>query len=98
MEFVKKIIIMLFLFLLSATGIKFLAFIFLEGGGETRITNILSFLFVMFLVKCCFYWLDTKNSNKELFTLTLPTQTNQLTPFITGVLMGIQITIRYFQA
>jgi hypothetical protein len=97
METIKKIANILFLFVLSGTLPKFVANILTEGGGETLITNVLTLLIDAFLIKCCFYWLDTKNKEKKLFDPTLPTQTNQLTPFFVGILIGIQTTIRYYQ-
>ena len=92
---------MLLLFLLAGSFPKFIV-IFAESllrltSVEDIGANFLTIVIDCFLVICCFRWLERSKEGKFSFNLKIPTQANQLTPFIMGLVLGINNVARYFK-
>jgi hypothetical protein len=100
MKLIYKVLSVFFLFIFSGVLPKLIADLFATGvksGFEALITNMISVAIAAVIIKYCLFVLETKNENKRLWELQLPTQTNQLTPLLLGLILGIQNAVRYYQ-
>jgi len=67
-----------------------------SGTPEDIVTNFGTFLLWLFSISLCIWMLDTTTKDKKLFSATIPRQTNQLTPIISGIIIGCSNVARYY--
>jgi len=105
MQLLKKTVAAIFLFIFSFGLPKMFLGIFYHDNPysdssaavEEAITNIGTFGLWLFMIRLCVWALDTTSKDKKLFSLAIPNQTIQLTPIISGIIVGCSNAIRYYK-
>lgn len=106
MALIKKIILIGFLFVFSGALPKIALSVFyphdinsttVGRGFEEILTDLLSVVISIFIIKLCIFFLETTYSEqKELFSLYAPRQLNQLIPLLIGITFGVIRAVNYY--